>query len=414
MVELDGIQYDIKTPKENTDDLVGYINDYCAANDVKNSLGEVIQVDASEANPLYMVCYGISYLTTVLQKLIYSAGCSLNIAASSDTQLLNISDISGIKRTAATRTVIQGLVYASLSTDESPEACVITQEDTATISVGGVDVEFHPAYDVNVPVNGVKGITLVASQLGSYNISEGTITSFDYDIPGLRRLITYTSVPGQNVESISSLRARIQERSISGTQLDRAAEAIQGLEGVSLCNIYFNYSPLEEESIVYGDTKIVVPPRQALLLVQGWSNDIAKTFYRYLFCDTAPASNIEGVQTQNYTTRANQNIAVHIVPPYNRPVYIKIYVNNNLTYDQEMGIKDAICSLAGQITVGDPLDSVQITSVVTEAYPELNIRGAQVSLTGASVDYSYVVTPNVTDVLSFSIDNITVTQETAQ
>ena len=413
MIELDGIQYDVKTPEENADDLIGYINSYCTAHSVKNSLGEVIQVEMSEANPLYMMCYGISYLTTVLQKLVYSAGCSLNIASSSDTQLLNISDISGIKRMPATHTVIQGLVYASLSTDESPEDCIISQDDTATISVGGVDVEFHPAYDVVVPVDGVKGITLVASQLGSFNITANTLTSFDEDIPGLRKMVTYTSAPGQDIESISSLRVRIQERSTSNTQLDRAAEAIQNLEGVALCNIYFNYSPLEEENIAYGDTEIVVPPRQALLLVQGWSNDIAKTFYRYLFCNTATASNIEGVQTQNYVTRANQNIAVHIVPPYSRPVYIKVYVNNDLTYEQEIGIKDIVCSLAGQIAVGDPLDSVKVTSVVTEAYPDINIRGAQLSLVESSPAYSYVVTPNATDMLSFSVDNITVVQETA-
>ena len=413
MIELDGIQYDVKTPEENVDDLIGYINDYCATHNVKNSLGEVIQVEMSEANPLYMMCYGISYLTTVLQKLVYSAGCSLNIASSSDTQLLNISDISGIKRMQATRTVIQGLVYASLSTDESPEACIISQDDTITISVGGVDVEFHPAYGVVVPVDGVKGITLIASQLGSFNITANTLTSFDEDIPGLRKMVTYTSAPGQDIESISSLRARIQERGTSNTQLDRAAEAIQNLEGVALCNIYFNYSPLEEENIAYGDTEIVVPPRQALLLVQGWSNDIAKTFYRYLFCNTATASNIEGVQTQNYVTRANQNIAVHIVPPYSRPVYIKVYVNNDLTYEQEIGIKDIVCSLAGQIAVGNPLDSVKVTSVVTEAYPDINIRGAQLSLVESSPVYSYIVTPNATDMLSFSVDNITVVQETA-
>ena len=413
MIELDGIQYDVKTPEENVDDLIGYINDYCATHNVKNSLGEVIQVEMSEANPLYMMCYGISYLTTVLQKLVYSAGCSLNIASSSDTQLLNISDISGIKRMQATHTVIQGLVYASLSTDESPEACIISQDDTITISVGGVDVEFHPAYGVVVPVDGVKGITLIASQLGSFNITANTLTSFDEDIPGLRKMVTYTSAPGQDIESISSLRARIQERSTSNTQLDRAAEAIQNLEGVALCNIYFNYSPLEEENIAYGDTEIVIPPRQALLLVQGWSNDIAKTFYRYLFCNTATASNIEGVQTQNYVTRANQNIAVHIVPPYSRPVYIKVYVNNDLTYEQEIGIKDIVCSLAGQIAVGDPLDSVKVTSVVTEAYPDINIRGAQLSLVESSPVYSYIVTPNATDMLSFSVDNITVVQETA-
>ena len=79
MITLDGIEYTVKTPEENASDLVNYINDYCAAHNVKNSKGEVINIAANETNPLYMILYGNAYLATVLQKLIYSAACRMSV-----------------------------------------------------------------------------------------------------------------------------------------------------------------------------------------------------------------------------------------------------------------------------------------------------------------------------------------------
>ena len=289
MLLLDGIEYTIKTPEENLDDLVTYINDYCQANDIKNSLGETIFIEANEANPLYQLLRGLSYETTIMQKLLYSAGCSISVAESSERQLLNLSDIAGIRRTKATHTVINGVVYAD-QPGPGAQACVITQDMSATIVIAGAEVVFHPAFDVSVPMNESRNIVLVAEQFGAFNISANTITSFDDPVPGMRLLSTGASSPGQDLESIANLRERLQRRTVESTQVEKAASAIQNLEGVSMCSIYFNYSPREDESVAYGNINITVPPREALVFVQGWSTDptaIARTFYRYLLCKTA-------------------------------------------------------------------------------------------------------------------------------
>ena len=131
MITLDGIEYTVKTPEENVSDLVNYINDYCAANNVKNSKGEVINIAANETNPLYMVLYGNAYLATVLQKLIYSAACTMSVPESSEKQLLNIADIAGVVRNSATKTTIIGTVYAEESGGAS---CKIMRTLTCTVS----------------------------------------------------------------------------------------------------------------------------------------------------------------------------------------------------------------------------------------------------------------------------------------
>lgn len=411
MILLDGIEYDVKTPDENLDDVITYVNDYCSAKDVKNSVGEVIHIEPNEANPLYQLFRGFAYLTTVMQKLIYSAGCSMSIAEASERQLLNLSDIAGIKRTQATRTIITGVVFSNPVGTGAVE-CVITQTLTATITIAGTDVIFHPAFDVTIPVGESRAIVLMAEQYGSYNISANTITQFDDPVPGFRSMSTNNSTPGQSIESIASLRNRLQRRAIEGTQVERAESAIQNLEGVSMCSIFFNYSPSESVLIPYGDTSISVPPRQAILMVQGWSvepNAIARTFYRYMLCKTA-GETVPGVQTQKYITHSNQELTVNIIPPVQQPIYIKIYIKNTLSYEQVDGIKDVICSLAGSLLIGQSITSVDVINVVTKIYTNLTVQGASVALIDEDPEYSYIQTPAETAVFYFNLDNIYVVE----
>lgn len=411
MITLDGIEYDVKTPDENLDDVVTYVNDYCQANDVRNSVGEVIHIEPNEANAFYQMFRGFAYLTTVMQKLIYSAGCSMSIAEASERQLLNLSDIAGIKRTQATRTIIAGVVYANT---ESAGAvpCEITQELTATLTIAGIDVVFHPAFDVTIPIGESRSIVLMAEQYGSYNISANTITQFDDPVPGFRSMATNNSTPGQAIESIAALRARLQRRAAEGTQVERAESAIQNLEGVSMCSIFFNYSPLESTSIPYGNTSIEVPPRQAILMVQGWSvepNAIARTFYRYMLCKTAGA-NVPGAQTQKYITHSNQELEVTIIPPVLQPIYVRIYIKNTLSFEQVDGIKDVICSLAGSLLIGQGLSSADVIYAVGKVYTNLTIQGAELSDSGDEGTYSYAKTPAQTAVFFFNVENITVVE----
>ena len=411
MVLLDGIEYEVKTPDENLDDVITYVNDYCAANDIRNSAGELIYIEPNEANPLYQMFRGFSYLTTVMQKLIYSAGCSMSIAESSERQLLNLSDIAGVKRTKATRTIIAGVVFANMEGQGAVD-CVITQDLTATITIAGTDIVFHPAYDVTVPIGESRSIVLMAEQYGSFNISANTILQFDDPVPGFRSMSTSASTPGQALETIASLRNRLQRRAVEGTQVERAESAIQNLEGVSMCSIFFNYSPSEPVLIPYGDTSIEVPARQALLMVQGWSvepNAIARTFYRYLLCKTA-GENVPGHQTQTYITHSNQSLTVNIITPVQQPIYVKIYIKNTLSYEQIDGIKDTICSLAGSLLIGQSVTSVDVINAVSQIYTNLTIQGAAVSATGDDNDYSFVETPAETAVFYFNVDNITVVE----
>lgn len=409
MLTLDGVEYTVKTPEENASDLVKFINDYCETHNVVNSKGETIYIAANEANPLYMLLYSNAYLATVLQKLIYSAGCTMSVPESSEKQLLNIADIAGVTRNSATKTTIQGTIYAN-EQDTGAVDCVITRSLSCTVSSGTYQLTFHPAFDITIPIGESRQIVLICEDYGAYNISENTITQFDDAVAGFRKMTTLASIPGQDQESIASLRARIQRRTTAGTQADRAAEAIQSLDGVALCNVYFNESPSASQYV--GTRALEVPPRQALLLVQGYNDNIAKTFFSHMICKTAgenyPTS--VGAYSQNYITHANQTLPAWIVPPAQIPVYIKIYIYETLTYLQIDGIKDIICSLSSSLTIGQSITSKMVTDIVAESYPDISIQGADISADGKT--YTFSAVPRSDEVFVFSLENISVVEVT--
>lgn len=375
MIELDGIQYELKTPQENAESAIAYVNDYCKAHNVKNSHNELVQIEQNWANPLYCIIFGFSYLVTILQKLIYNAGCSLNIARASDRQLLNVAEIANVRRKKATRTTIVVMLYANLSTDTDPVPCLITKDLLVTVNYGGNPITFSPAYETTIPVNGSISMVLLCDQEGSYSIPAGSITSFDVNPQGFRKLISQASIPGQKEESIANLRKRIQERSTTGTQLDRAAIDITQLPGVTLCNIFFNYSNTSE-TVING---IIVPPRQSLLFVQGYSDDISRVFYNHLSCITA-GKDYQYAIKQDYETHAGQKISVYIIPPTVVYPQIRIFIGEKIISEVRQGVKDAIASLSEEMSIGEVLTSTKIINKIQSSYPQLSVSGVQLAL----------------------------------
>ncbi len=375
MIELDNIQYELKTPQENADSAVGYINDYCKTNNITNSKGELVQIAQNWANPLYAIIFGASYLVSILQKLIYNAGCSLNISRASNRQLLNIAEIANVRRKKATKTTIVAMIYANITSDTDPVPCKITKDLLVTVAYGSESITFSPAYETEIPVNGSVAMVLVCNQEGSYSMEAGSITTFDTNPAGFRKMVSQASVPGQKEETFADLRQRIEQRSTTGTQLDRASADITQLEGVTLCNIYFNYSNVSYV-VVNG---INVPPRQALLFVQGYSDDIARVFYNHLSCLTC-GKDYQYTITQTYTTHAGQELPVYIIPPTFVYPQIRIFVGIKLITETIQGIRDSIASLSEELSIGEALTSTKVINKIQEDYPQVQVNGVQLAL----------------------------------
>lgn len=391
MLELDGVVYTVKTPAENTADMLNRINNYCADNDIRNSKDELIVIEETPSNPLYMILWGLGYLVAIIQKLIYSISCAFSIQEASEKQLLNLADLAGIKRQQATKTTIDLVVY-SLTTGDN--ACVITTEDIVTID-GHV---YRPAFNLTIPVNSVGHVILVCDDEGSYSISEDVMTDFDTPISFMRAFKQYASTPGHAEESITSLRERMQRRIYSGTSLDIAQDSILALEGVTTCSIYFNPS-VDTAATVHN---ITCAPRSALLFVQGYNANIAKTFFQTMACMTNQAS-VERTITQNYVTHAGQVIPVYMITPTQVVCRIRVYVDISITEEVVQSMKDSIMSLCRSIQAGQTVTSRMILDQL-EDYKAYGLQGAMI---GTDTDaFSYKVTPLLDELLIFQSDAI--------
>lgn len=243
-----------------------------------------------------------------------------------------------------------------------------------------------------MPIGSARTIILVAQSLGSYSMSENYITSFDENPEGFRGMTTKASVPGQDQESIAALRNRIQDRTASGTMLEQAIDAIEQLSGVSSCNIYFNKSVTTSEVV----DDVEVPPRQALLFVQGYNEQIAETYWAYM---TAETVNSATAVPQVYTTKANQELPVYIHTPKEVSVRIRLYFNMEVDDVTAQRMRDTVCQLAVERTIGQRLTSTEVVDVIQENFSGNQPAGCQLSLDGEN--YYYQATPGSNELIVF-------------
>lgn len=366
MITLDGIEYSIKTASENTRDMLDRINAYCEENKIVNSKGELVRIDENYASPIYMILWGLGYLVTLIQNLLYSLGKCFSIQDAPDSALLNLADMAGIKRGKPSVTTfsvyVQAMTKEDENYDESVETCTITSDNVITYQGVTYRPALHPSL-VLQPGDSAY-ITMVADTVGSNEIAEESLAGFDTPVVNLRNFVQSRAVPGQPEESIADLRARLQRRTMSGTSVDNAMDAIRALPGITLCNIFYNTNV--NGDVQMGSDAITVPPRHALCLIQGYNDKVAQTFYNYL---TAPSITVENVgaqaasrivEVQEYVSHAGQKIPLVLVAPRQVPLYISVYLGAATTTDIVNQMKTAVCQVAEGLTAGQVVTSAMI------------------------------------------------------
>lgn len=387
MLQLDGRNYNIQSPKDIATDIVNYINSYCASNSIKNRKDEIIYVDMNWSNPLYIVIYGIAYILSIVQKVMYNVACGFSIPDASDRQLVNLAQIANIQRRPAKKTTIRCTVLNNRT--DSLTLSRTNPSTTCTVQVEGEDVIFRPAWDVTIASGESSLVVLISDNGGSYPVAANDVLEFYNDTILVNNIvITHdASINGTEEESLVSMRERMQARKTQTSRIDSLIEALENLEGVNKAKFFFNYSP-SIPSPVHG---MNIPPRMGLLIIQGASDNIPDTFYSYMSCETYDAS--EDVPTRavtmTFTTKAGQTIPVHYILPVQEEIYIKVYVKSALNTDTENELK-LICASAGQnLNINDSLTSSDVIELIHDKNPDILFDGVELSKDG--VNYSYVV-----------------------
>lgn len=388
MVQLDGVDFTVLTPQENTQSMLDYINRYLSDNQVKNKNGNVIQIATNFTNPLYLFLWGAGYIASIVQRLIFSIGCNFSIASSSERQLNEICQMMGVERRSATKTTMVAVIQASGG------VCKITKGLSATVKLDGKSLAFSPAFEIDIQDGELASVVLVCSEEGSYEITAGTVTQFDENPENMGSLNVYQSTPGRPMETVAELRQRLVERSVSVSQIERCIQAIRDLSGVTSCNIYYNDK--YEEYVFNG---ITMPPRSALLYVVGYDDKIGETYCANMMCRTAPVTHEQGLTAVQNVQIANQTYPVYIKAADIVTTLVAVFIKEDLTAGQVEEVQKEIRSICLTLQIGEPLTSDFLLA---------NLQYTRnFTVRGITIDGTYMFTPSAFQIVAPGTINVT-------
>ena len=178
---------------------------------------------------------------------------------------------------------------------------------------------------------------LQADNVGPMYISAGSITEFDTEILNLASMSSMNSLPGTLPETTFEARQRLQRgglNTVSG--LDAAINALRSLTGIRTLNLFFNNSLTTD--LVIAD--MTIPPRTCGMIVQGYSEELASTYFDYL---DVPC--LGGALTQDHTTLAGQTLSITYSLPEQVALHIKVKVRIPDTYIVPEGYETVIINM---------------------------------------------------------------------
>lgn len=367
MIEFEGREYIVDDATTNAYNLLNYINEYMKNNGIKNRKGEIVQFKINLGSPIWLIIFGVGYIATVIQRLIYAVAQAFSINSCADQQILNLAQIARVTRKTGSYSTMAMRVSAS------SEDCTITTADTITVTYNDIEYIFRPAIEYVIPKYNTDSVLLFADKVGPVYVTSGSIKEFDAPVKNMLSCSNLGSEPGTGPESIAALRTRIQQNE-TVVPVNSVINALNGLIGVGKANMYFNTSN-NETVIVAGHS---VPPRTAILFVQGTSGEIASTYYKYM---TAPTVT-EGAIMQDFTAVNGQNFPVGYFPPEAIQLYVKLYLSKSLPDDELQALRSAVASLSNKLPMGADYTQAYILDGLSDNDLFGNIIGCELSQDG--------------------------------
>jgi hypothetical protein len=324
-ISYDGVEYTIDQPTDNALNLLNYINGYLT------SVGSTVQYIVNAASPVWLIILGLGYMLSIYQKLVYAAGQAFSIADCSNQQLLNLMEIGGTAPLLGSATTITCNIVVPVT-----GICHILKTLTATVQYEGDAVIFSPIYALDIPAGTTGTVILQANSVGPMYIPAGAITAFDIQPANITSITSLNSAPGKAPETFAASRVRLQtgNKYISG--INACIVAIRSLTGIQTANLYFN-DDLVTNLVI---ETMTIPPRCCGMFVQGYSDNIADTYFTYM---NAPC--VGGTHSQNFITQSNQSIPLSYSLPNQVNLYLKVKVQIPASGIVPTGYRDIINAL---------------------------------------------------------------------
>lgn len=390
-ISLDGKEYTIQSATDNALDLLNYINNYCAENDIKNIRGKVIQLEVNLTSPIWLIIFALGFVINVVQRAIYAVGCNFNISTASNKQILALAEIGKLQRLRGSVTTIQAHITA---TAEGP--CEITSDLEATVTLSGSDIVFKPLFNIVIEAEQTGIVVLGADRIGPLYIPANTITEFDTAVANLAHIHTMNSVAGTNVETISHLRGRLQYNN-QGTEVDRCINELHNLPGIVSANVFINISNVDP--IVIGNH--TVGPRRTIIFIQGFSEQIASTYYSNMSVET---TNGDGAVSQMYTTLSGQELPVYFFPPIIKDFFVRMTIDAIVTEAITLQLKEQMFQLNGLKSIGQQYSLRDAYSILQNQQYTYEVIGVEISMDGSNWGFVTALGPD--EFGNLPLDNI--------
>lgn len=392
MIEFEGREYVVDDATTNAYNLLNYINDYLAENNIRNKKGEVVKLKINLGSPLWLIIFGIGYITSVVQKMLFSVANAFSVNSCSDQQVLNLAQIARVDRKQGS---YSSMVLRVTATPDA--ACTITPDNTITVTYEGVEYVFSPVVTTVIAAGQTDSINTVADKIGPVYITSASVTEFDEEVPNVATVTNLGALPGTTIESISSLRTRIMQNETI-TPINAVISALNSLTGITNANMYYNESNTDTVTVA-GKS---VPPRTAILFIQGANDDIAETYYNYMSAPTVETNAV----TQSYTAANGQSFSVGYFQPEAVSIYIKVYMNTDLPTAQYEDIKALFAKQSNSLPMGSDYSQAYLLDLITDSDYYQYIDGIQLSSNGTTWSNKVVLDYNNVGVISS--DNISI------
>ena len=191
------------------------------------------------------------------------------------------------------------------------------------------------------------------------------------------------------------------------TPVSAAIAALNGLTGVTKANILYNISTTESKTVA-GYT---VPPRNAIVFIQGTANNLAETYFKYMY---APTVGGDSGLTQVYKEVNNQEFTLNYFPPEAKNIYVKVHVNGIegiIATEVTDAIRNSIAKLSNSLKMGVNYTQSYIMESIASIPEYSYIIGISLSSDGSNYsDYVYMninnigIIQNSEDFITFEVD----------
>lgn len=276
--KINGVTWTPKTAVEHADLIIDKINQLLQENNVTDKDGNIIQLNKNYGNALYLLALGDGERFADNDAALSQAIDSFNIELADEQQIENLLPIAAVTRNPGSYSTLKLTVTASEDGD-----CVVPAGTKAPFD----NMNFVTQAEAIIPAGHTQTLETVADVIGPVVVLTGEVTAFDTEIANLESVENLqSSVPGNAAETTDSLRRRILKGQTIPYSLDGVKIALEELTGVNHARVYFNYN-VDGNLTLPGNIEIY--PRTAYIVINGQSDELAKTYARYM---SAPTQNI--------------------------------------------------------------------------------------------------------------------------